>query len=69
MGITAAEAANARSIGLAGMRERAQLVGGSLFISGAAGAGTTVRVQVPRRDARLEAGHALASSPGVAEAR
>ncbi len=52
VGITAAEAANARSIGLAGMRERAQLVGGGVFISGAAGAGTTVRVQVPRRDAR-----------------
>jgi signal transduction histidine kinase len=68
VGITAADAAAARSIGLAGMRERAQLVGGSVFISGAAGAGTTVRVQVPRRDARMEPGQTRASSPGVAEA-
>ena len=49
VGITAADAASVRSIGLAGMRERAQLVGGGFSISGAAGAGTTVRAQVPRR--------------------
>jgi len=61
VGITAAAAANTRSIGLTGMRERAQLVGGGLSISGAAGAGTTVRVQVPRRDAMMETAKAAAS--------
>jgi signal transduction histidine kinase len=49
VGIAAADAASTRSIGLAGMRERAQLVGGSLSIFRAAGAGTTVRAQVPHR--------------------
>ena len=49
IGVTTADASNVRSIGLAGMRERAQLVGGGFTISGAAGVGTTVRVQIPRR--------------------
>ena len=44
IGIAAAAASNFRSVGLAGMRERAQLVGGGFAISGASGAGTTVRV-------------------------
>jgi PAS domain S-box-containing protein len=50
IGILAANESSARSIGLAGMRERAQLVGGTCSISGAAGAGTTVRVQIPQRE-------------------
>jgi signal transduction histidine kinase len=50
VGITDADATSTRSTGLAAMRERAQLVGGGLFISGAAGVGTTVRAQIPRRD-------------------
>lgn len=49
VGISPAAAANTRSIGLTGMRERAQLVGGGLTISGAVGTGTTVRAQVPLR--------------------
>jgi signal transduction histidine kinase len=49
IGISPSAAANTRSIGLTGMRERAQLVGGGVSISGAAGVGTTVRAQVPRR--------------------
>jgi len=49
IGITPAQASDARSIGLAGMRERAQLVGGTFSIAGAAGAGTTIHVQIPRR--------------------
>jgi signal transduction histidine kinase len=49
IGIAAAEASHARSIGLVGMRERAQLVGGRFSISGVAGAGTTVLVQIPWR--------------------
>jgi len=48
IGIAPADASNSRSIGLAGMRERAQLVGGDFSISGTTGAGTTVRVQIPR---------------------
>jgi signal transduction histidine kinase len=47
IGIAAADSSHRRSIGLAGMRERAQLVGGGFSISGAAGAGTTVLVQIP----------------------
>ena len=53
VGIALADAANVRSIGLAGMRERAQLVGGGFSISGAAGAGTTVRVRIPWREKAL----------------
>jgi signal transduction histidine kinase len=49
IGIGAADTSSVRSIGLVGMRERAQLVGGGFSISGAAGAGTTVRVRVPWR--------------------
>lgn len=67
IGIAAADAANTHSIGLTGMRERAQLVGGGLSISGAAGVGTTVRVRVPRREAIVETAKAGASSR-VAEA-
>ncbi len=46
-GITAADISAMKSIGLVGMRERAQAFGGTLEISGAAGAGTTIRVRVP----------------------
>jgi signal transduction histidine kinase len=49
IGIADRDASHVRSIGLAGMRERAQLVGGGFSISGAPGAGTTVLVQIPRR--------------------
>jgi signal transduction histidine kinase len=52
IGIAAADTSNVRSIGLIGMRERAQLVGGGCSIAGEPGAGTTVRVQIPwRREA------------------
>jgi signal transduction histidine kinase len=40
-------AAHRPSLGLSGMNERAQLVGGSLQIDAAAGRGTTVRLEVP----------------------
>ncbi|MEO6568194.1 MAG: response regulator [Opitutaceae bacterium] len=46
-GITARQIDDARSIGLVGMRERAQAFGGSVEITGAPGAGTTVRVRIP----------------------
>jgi signal transduction histidine kinase len=65
IGISATDAANTRSIGLTGMRERAQLVGGGLSISGAAGAGTTVRVRVPRSGATVLAAKRAAESRAV----
>lgn len=46
-GITRAEAANAQSIGLLGMHERARLVDGRLSITGSPGRGTTVTLEVP----------------------
>jgi signal transduction histidine kinase len=46
-GITRSELSNMKSIGLAGMTERARLLGGRLTISGAAGRGTTVKVSIP----------------------
>lgn len=52
IGIAESDVSSVRSIGLAGMRERAQLVGGGFSISG--GAGTTVHVQIPWR----QEGHA-----------
>jgi PAS domain S-box-containing protein len=45
-GITAAELTDQKSIGLIGMRERAQLVGGEVAITGGCGAGTTVTVRI-----------------------
>jgi PAS domain S-box-containing protein len=46
-GISEAEIAGQRSLGLVGMRERAQLHGGRLAISGRPGDGTTVVLGVP----------------------
>lgn len=43
----AARTIRARHLGLISMRERAQAVGGMCTVTSAAGAGTTVRVQVP----------------------
>ena len=41
------EAAGADGLGLVGMRERLGLVGGTLRIEAAAGAGTTIAAEVP----------------------
>ena len=46
-GITAEQIANPRSIGLLGMRERAQAFGGTVTFTGVPGGGTTVRVRIP----------------------
>jgi signal transduction histidine kinase len=46
-GITREQIADARSIGLVGMRERAQAFGGSVEISAGRDAGTIVRVRIP----------------------
>jgi len=46
-GITAPEKTNIRSLGLLGMQERIQLIGGSVQIEGVAGEGTRVKVCVP----------------------
>jgi signal transduction histidine kinase len=45
-GITPAELNDRKSIGLLGMRERVQSVGGEIEITGGPGRGTTVRVRV-----------------------
>jgi signal transduction histidine kinase len=46
-GITAAQIADPRSIGLLGMRERAQAFGGKVDFAGVTGVGTTVWVRIP----------------------
>jgi signal transduction histidine kinase len=46
-GVTEAEVADPRAIGLLGMRERAALVGASFHIEGRRGKGTSVTVRVP----------------------
>jgi len=46
-GITEAEKSNTRSLGLLGMRERVQLIGGDIQIDGVTGLGTVVVVKVP----------------------
>jgi len=46
-GIGEDELANASSLGILGMRERALLLGGTLTITGQPGKGTTVRIRIP----------------------
>ncbi|MGH8611433.1 MAG: PAS domain S-box protein, partial [Gammaproteobacteria bacterium] len=46
-GITPAELTNASSLGLIGMRERAQMFGGAFDMRGKPGKGTTLRVSMP----------------------
>jgi PAS domain S-box-containing protein len=46
-GITDEEKTRQSSVGLLGMRERASLIGGELFVDGARGRGTTVTVRLP----------------------
>ncbi len=48
-GITTEQISNPRSLGLLGIRERAELLGGSVAIDGAPGRGTTVEVSLPLR--------------------
>jgi signal transduction histidine kinase len=47
VGITSGQVKDPRSIGLVGMRERAQAYGGTLEISGQPGIGTTVTMRIP----------------------
>ena len=46
----------ARGLGIAGMRERALLVGGEVDVESRPGVGTRVRLRVPLRSADIEAG-------------
>jgi PAS domain S-box-containing protein len=46
-GVTDAQLADPRAIGLLGMRERAALVGGTFLIAGRRGKGTSITVRVP----------------------
>ncbi|HEY0787212.1 MAG TPA: ATP-binding protein, partial [Thermoanaerobaculia bacterium] len=48
-GITSEQIADPRSLGLLGIRERAELLGGTVAIDGAPGRGTTVEVSLPLR--------------------
>jgi len=59
-GITEEERTGSRSLGLLGMRERAQLIGGTIDLAGLAGKGTvlTVRVPIPSQAAACRAAHA-----------
>ena len=47
VGISPAQLAERRSLGLLGMRERAGAFGGAVEIVGSKGQGTTVTVQIP----------------------
>ncbi len=51
-----APAKNGRGIGLIAMRERAELIGGTLTIEGVMGGGTIVRLRVPKEKAETHAG-------------
>ncbi|WP_447972555.1 PAS domain S-box protein [Nitrospira sp. Kam-Ns4a] len=51
VGIGESEIADVRSLGLLGMRERAELAGGTFAITGAPGGGTTVAVRIPMGEA------------------
>jgi signal transduction histidine kinase len=51
-GITAGEIGDPASLGLVGIRERAELVGGSVELEGVAGRGTIVSVRIPARRTR-----------------
>jgi signal transduction histidine kinase len=46
-GVTPEQVADARSLGLLGMRERAELLGGSVDLTGRPGQGTLVTVTLP----------------------
>lgn len=48
-GLAPGRANNSTTLGLAGMRERVRLLGGTLAFESAAGVGTTVRVEIPTR--------------------
>jgi signal transduction histidine kinase len=50
-GITQQQTVGSKSLGLMGMRERAQVFGGSVEVSGIPGKGTTVKVCVPLKSA------------------
>lgn len=56
-GISAAQTASTRSIGLLGMRERAALLGGEFHICGVAGKGTSVTVRIPLRRSATKNGN------------
>jgi signal transduction histidine kinase len=55
-GISEAETASGRSIGLVGMRERASLLAGEVIFAGIPGRGTTVTVRIPLSSEKTRAG-------------
>ncbi len=55
IGITPAQTASPKSLGLLELRERATALSGTIEITGASGAGTTVTVAIPLQSARAAA--------------
>lgn len=53
-GISRAQLTDPKAIGIAGMRERAQALGGTIVISGRSGAGTTIEVRIPNPPVRKD---------------
>ncbi len=68
-GISEAQMASSRSIGLLGMRERAALLGGEFHIRGVAGKGTTVTVRIPLRRAAPNNGQREHENPNHRRSR
>jgi len=51
-----------KRLGLLGMRERAEMLGGTFSVDSAAGEGTTIRIQIPFRDVRRPPARARAGA-------
>lgn len=68
-GITEAEVHNTKSIGLLGMRERAALLGGEVFLQGEPGKGTAVTIRIPRRQKNAGRGSNPHEAANEADAR
>lgn len=66
-GVPTGQLSNPFAVGLAGMRERALIMGGHLNIRSRPGRGTTVTLRVPR--GRVVAGGGTAGDPALSEVR
>jgi signal transduction histidine kinase len=52
-GIEKEKTLSSKSLGLLGMRERAQMLGGRITVTGTSGKGTTVTVDIPPEEKRI----------------
>lgn len=55
-GITSEQIKDVRSLGIHGMEERVLILGGSFFIEGIAGKGTTLKIEIPLENIKNESG-------------